>query len=768
MFLPFSWPFLAFLILLIVYVVDDTSPLHYSRTLRRFYWAVLSALVAWMALTTLQQIDLDHAEGLWLIVLVVILASLAEDELQKQRHLRPFTSPSIGTVHGTPEAEGKAEYLTSVIDTINEWQGSTIGLAKLFSLARGKLQRHRHGIREVLSSSNADDLNYILLHVNCAALLEVADAAIMPLLVSKPRLRQLSTLSKAALLDALQKVGMRHRRSRQLWARDLVCCTTSGNLSRLKGLLDDGGDYHTTFKLVFIDLQDPVQTQVKRHIQAEGQRTLEAFQAQYPYAPAGVSMKVISDIDDTLMCSGARWPAGRDNRYPRHCVYPGVLALYNELDISHMQRLQACRKAAEEHMRQTKAALTQAGEELARQLSSQAHRRERHGPDPTGEAATDSDDDRSAPGRPLKRQRSLLNITKGLLRTTASEIASIASAPVRAGSSTLFGSRANNDSAVPEAPSPRTISFGVRNNLSRPLEGGLPASEDAPPQSKEEAQKQLDKRKGRRQRPPSHANHLVFLSARPESYRGWSEELSLRGIFEPLVRRGDMPGPPVLLMGSLRSGPEALLDYSRGTRPPRDSPRGLDSLLYGRLAKRKLKRFKEYASLYPECCWIFIGDNGQGDVLVAEGLEQATRGPDNQPRLLASFIHRVVPVLGTVSHLRCARGNKAAWLAAWRDRGIYLLKTHVGMAVQAYTLGLMDEEGLQQVAVEAMTALRRARTRYAFEKQIDWAQIIRQLNQDLRSANAILPDHMQISPIAIPDPVAISQTLSRSTELDVQ
>lgn len=51
-------------------------------------------------------------------------------------------------------------------------------------------------------------------------------------------------------------------------------------------------------------------------------------------------VQVISDIDDTLMCSGARWPAGRDNRYPRHCVYPGVLALYNELDISHMQRLQ--------------------------------------------------------------------------------------------------------------------------------------------------------------------------------------------------------------------------------------------------------------------------------------------------------------------------------------------------------------------------------------------------------------------------------------------
>lgn len=50
---------------------------------------------------------------------------------------------------GSPEAEGKAEYIMAVIETINQWQGTTIGLAKFFSLARGKLQRHRIGIREV-------------------------------------------------------------------------------------------------------------------------------------------------------------------------------------------------------------------------------------------------------------------------------------------------------------------------------------------------------------------------------------------------------------------------------------------------------------------------------------------------------------------------------------------------------------------------------------------------------------------------------------------
>lgn len=67
---------------------------------------------------------------------------------------------------------------------------------------------------------------------------------------------------------------------------------------------------------------------------------------------------------------------------------------------------------------------------------------------------------------------------------------------------------------------------------------------------------------------------------------------------------------------------------------------------------------------------------------MAESLEQAVRGPDGQQRLLASFIHSVVPPLATISHLQSARSNKAAWLAGWRDRGIYLHKTHVGMAVQ--------------------------------------------------------------------------------------
>lgn len=51
-------------------------------------------------------------------------------------------------------------------------------------------------------------------------------------------------------------------------------------------------------------------------------------------------LQVVSDIDDTLMCSGGFWPAGRDTRYPKKCMYPGALTFYSELDIGYNTKIQ--------------------------------------------------------------------------------------------------------------------------------------------------------------------------------------------------------------------------------------------------------------------------------------------------------------------------------------------------------------------------------------------------------------------------------------------
>ena len=48
-----------------------------------------------------------------------------------------------------------------------------------------------------------------------------------------------------------------------------------------------------------------------------------------------------------------------------------------------------------------------------------------------------------------------------------------------------------------------------------------------------------------------------------------------------------------------------------GCRPPQDNPKTLNTQLYIQLYQKKLARFRQFADLYPECYWVFVGDNGQ-------------------------------------------------------------------------------------------------------------------------------------------------------------
>ena len=60
---------------------------------------------------------------------------------------------------------------------------------------------------------------------------------------------------RAILLDGFQKIGLRHRPLRQAYAHRILMHTHAEDLSELKSYLDDGPDYHTTFKLLYSDFQ---------------------------------------------------------------------------------------------------------------------------------------------------------------------------------------------------------------------------------------------------------------------------------------------------------------------------------------------------------------------------------------------------------------------------------------------------------------------------------------------------------------------------------
>ncbi|KAK9825469.1 hypothetical protein WJX81_006378 [Elliptochloris bilobata] len=696
--------------LLFVYLCNDKTVLHFSRTGRRIYWALLSAILSWWLIWTLKAIDVHGTESLWLVMSAVFAASWVEDEVQKSFTLTPFRSPAIANVRGSPEAEGKAELIDAVVASITRWQGYTGGVSRIVSRVAGSLRKYRSAIHEVLRGADKVELNYLLVRVNAAALVEVVGRATMDELTG-PRLSDLSVLSRAALLDALQKVGMRHRPMRQRWALALLRATAGADLTRLKAFIDDGGDYHTIYKLIYHDLQGALHREAVAHLTAEGERAYADFAAECPDGPPGIALKVVSDIDDTLMSSGGAFPAGCDARLPRHCVYPGAVAFLNELDTGHVLRIQACRRAA-----------------------ARAHSPRSAGADIVSGSATAS----TAHGMQAEEAGAPANMADGGARAdaetamagdgAAAAIAARRSAGVDGPTNGVGGKR------WAPAPAPPQMTRSGRRRLVSPMQGG---------ESREAQARWQD-------RPHQRWVHLVFLSARPESFKGLTEALSLRRIFRPLVERGEMLGYPVLLLGSLRSGPRALWDYARGSRPLQDSPATLNTQLYIQLYERKLARFAQFAMLYPEYCWVFVGDNGQGDMLVAEKLGRLLRRRDGRCALVASFVHRVAPLLGTITSLRARRTSKAAWLAAWRDLGIHVHRTFVGMSVEAYTLGLVDARGLHHCVLEAARDLRCARARYAFEP-VDWMLLVRQLNADIDAANRFLPDDLQVSPLQLPE-----------------
>ena len=127
----------------------------------------------------------------------------------------------------------------------------------------------------------------------------------------------------------------------------------------------------------------------------------------------------------------------------------------------------------------------------------------------------------------------------------------------------------------------------------------------------------------------------------------------------------------------------------------------------------KFDTFEELQCLWPEHSFVFVGDNGQGDVRAAEmivGLAGAGAGAGaGRPALEAAYIHRVVPAGRTFGE-----GDPPSW----RRHGIVLVDTFVDAAAHAATtpahLGnrdpgagrplvcLVSPAGLRRVCVDAV------------------------------------------------------------------
>lgn len=149
---------------------------------------------------------------------------------------------------------------------------------------------------------------------------------------------------------------------------------------------------------------------------------------------------------------------------------------------------------------------------------------------------------------------------------------------------------------------------------------------------------------------PRTLGDLTFLTARPADLLGWVEDRTRRRL------RASGVGTSSMMTGSV-----------------------LHLLTHGAMANKKIKNVRHYHQLYPEYRLVFIGDSGQGDVLVGQRLRTEFAGTVD-----AVLIHDVVSTDG-------------ATRAEYASQGIVFFDTYVGAANVARQLGLVSAAALAAV-----------------------------------------------------------------------
>jgi len=151
------------------------------------------------------------------------------------------------------------------------------------------------------------------------------------------RISVLSVLSRVLVLHALQMMKLAAHPKAEYWVRNIIIQTSQDNLSELKNLTDAKGDYFCMNKLLYDDIRsESIRQDIIRHLKKEAaiqhaHMLMNTKKAKLRRVKAW--RKILSDVDDTLYCSGGSYPAGVDKRFGKKVVYPGVLSFYRELDL---------------------------------------------------------------------------------------------------------------------------------------------------------------------------------------------------------------------------------------------------------------------------------------------------------------------------------------------------------------------------------------------------------------------------------------------------
>lgn len=342
----FSALLLWFAALAVFFSTDESFVLHRSQEEENRFWTLMAfSLALFLLFLAGDSPLLLPRSAVWLGVGLVGLFGLAFGIhlAHKRSHsagLRRKTAiPRNASYRSVVSALGKDSPVAlrnQVLDLVSKLEGpsgSFFAAAAAVASAVATSEEETSVEEEIMQSferASRAELNHLVMNEGLAATLYhlrnhlggVQYRDLLLKLLCETRVQELTTSAKVSVLDTLQSLGgfVHNSPAAQQWAAQVLLHTHGPALSRLKTLSDAKGCVRSMHRLVFHDFSN---AQVRQSV-------LEHFERNATAERAG--RKVVSDIDDTFLCSGNKYPAGMDASFKRHTVYPGAGAFLEALD----------------------------------------------------------------------------------------------------------------------------------------------------------------------------------------------------------------------------------------------------------------------------------------------------------------------------------------------------------------------------------------------------------------------------------------------------
>lgn len=352
----FSLSIMLIVIIVFIYVLTENWITHAANEFENRFWSLVAFFLTFICIfvddSPFNLGTKNPSLGWFLVFFICFLAHNYDRHLRRIKLKRVSTLKRVSSssllISSSSSHRKKLHKILEEIDQLvagidNIWLSSTF--LNLFLLP--KVLYVEKNIILIFQEASPDELNYLVTNCHLGLLFykmkdhniwRVYNRTILLDTLAIHRIGELNVLAKACLLDGLQRMKISAHEKGEFYVKNILLRTSMDDLSDLKSTTDSKGDFYSLHKLIYEDIKDlKIRASILEHIskQARTQRahmdlgTSNTSKRRSQYA----WRKILSDVDDTLSCSGGSYPAGIDTSYPKKALYPGVLAFYRELDL---------------------------------------------------------------------------------------------------------------------------------------------------------------------------------------------------------------------------------------------------------------------------------------------------------------------------------------------------------------------------------------------------------------------------------------------------